>query len=33
MLCESMQETAGQPYDYVVNTSTIMAEVVDLIDT
>ena len=33
MLCESMQETAGQPCDYVVNTSIIMAEVVDMIDS
>ena len=28
-----MQETAGQPCDYVVNTGTIMAAVVDMIDS
>ena len=28
-----MQETAGQPCDYVVNGGTIMGQVVDMIDS
>ena len=28
-----MQETAGQPCDYVVNSGTIMGQVVDMIDS